>query len=147
MARAHVEISRRDDRPLPQADLPPLGLVAGWGRFPVELAEHARAQGRQLVIAAIKAHADDSLKPLALDMRYFGVAKLGAQLRFFEQHGVREVLLAGKLFKDRILFHGLGWIGHLPDRTCLMALYESFVSRRADQRDDTLLRAVVAAFA
>lgn len=127
--------------------LPPIGLVAGWGRFPIELAEQARAQGRELVIAAIKAHADDALKPLARDMRYFGVAKLGAQIKYFKQHGVREVLLAGKLFKDRILFHGWGWIGHLPDVTCLAAVYDSFVTGKADQRDDTLLSAVVRAFA
>ncbi|MGN6546683.1 MAG: LpxI family protein [Aureliella sp.] len=127
--------------------LPPLGLVAGWGRFPLELAEHARASGREVVVAAIKAHADEALRPLARDMRYFGVAKLGAQLRFFEQHGVREVLLAGKLFKDRILFHGWGWIGHFPDLACWGALYHSFISGRADQRDDTLLRAIVGAFA
>lgn len=126
--------------------LPPLGLVAGWGRFPVELAEHARAQGREVVVAAIKAHADEALRPLACDMQYFGVAKLGAQLRYFERHGVREVLLAGKLFKDRILFHGWGWLGHFPDLTCCTALYHSFFSRQADRRDDTLLAAVVAAF-
>ena len=130
-----------------RADLPPLGLVAGWGRFPIELAERARANGRQLIVAAIKAHADDELKPLAKELRYFGVAKLGAQMRFFKQHGVREVLLAGKLFKDRILFHGWGWVGHLPDITCLATVYDSFVTGRADQRDDTLLSAVVRAFA
>lgn len=126
---------------------PPLGLVAGWGRFPIELAEHARARGRELVVAAIKAHADDSLKTLAREHRVFGVAKLGAQMRFFRKYGVQEVLLAGKLFKDRILFHGWGWIGHAPDLACLAAVYDSFVSRRADQRDDTLLGAVVRAFA
>jgi len=125
---------------------PPIGLVAGWGQFPFELATQARAQGREVVIAAIKAHADENLRSLARDMRYFGVAKLGAHLRFFEHHGVREVLLAGKLFKDRILFHGLGWLGHLPDVTCLRTVYHSFLSKRADQRDDTLLTAVVAAF-
>ena len=129
------------------ASLPPLGLVAGWGRFPIELAQHARARGRELVVAAIKAHAGEELKPLARELRYFGVAKLGAQMNFFQKHGVREVLLAGKLFKDRILFHGWGWVGHLPDFTCLAAVYDSFVSGRADQRDDTVLGAVVRAFA
>jgi DUF1009 family protein len=122
-------------------------MVAGWGRFPIELGQHARARGRELVVAAIKAHADEELKGLATEMRYFGVAKLGAQMRFFQRHGVREVLLAGKLFKDRILFHGWGWVGHLPDITCLAAVYDSFVSGRADQRDDTVLSAVVRAFA
>jgi DUF1009 family protein len=135
------------DVPYSAGPVPPLGLVAGWGRFPIELAEHARSQGRELVVAAIKAHADEALRPLARDMRYFGVAKLGAQLRYFQQHGVREVLLAGKLFKDRILFHGWGWVGHMPDLVCLSALYDCFVTGRADQRDDTILSAAVRAFA
>ncbi len=123
-----------------------IGIVAGWGQFPIELAETARAQGREVIVAAIKQHADEKLKQLATVYAEFGVAKLGAQLRFFQRHNVQEVLLAGKLFKDRILFHGWGWIGHLPDWTCLKTLSKSFVTSRADQRDDTILSAVVDAF-
>ena len=123
-----------------------LGIVAGWGNFPVELAQTARANGRDVYVAGIKKHADEKLKPLATEYAEFGVAKLGAQMRFFRRHGVHEVLLAGKLFKDRILLHGLGWIGHLPDWTCLKTLSKSFVTARADQRDDTILSAVVGAF-
>ncbi len=140
------DVQTRDIQTRDAHDSAPLGLVAGWGRFPIELAEYARAQGRTLVVAGIKGHADECLKDLALEYKTFGVAKLGAHMRYFQRHGVREVLLAGKLFKDRILFHGLGWVGHLPDLTCLMALYDSFVSRRADRRDDTLLSGVVRAF-
>lgn len=123
-----------------------LGIVAGWGQFPVELAETARAQGREVIVAAIKQHANDRLKELATVYAEFGVAKLGAQLSFFRRHNVHDVLLAGKLFKDRILFHGWGWMGHLPDWTCLSTLSKSFVTARADQRDDTILSAVVGAF-
>ncbi len=123
-----------------------LGIVAGWGQFPVELAVAARAQGRDVFVAAIKEHADPKLRELSAGYAEFGVAKLGAQMQFFRRHQVREVLLAGKLFKDRILFHGWGWIGHLPDWTCLKTLSKSFITARADQRDDTLLTAVVDAF-
>lgn len=125
----------------------PIGLVAGWGRFPIELAQHARRQGRELVVAGIKSHVDEEMRTYARDMRYFGVAKLGAIMRYFQQQEVKEVLLAGKIFKDRILFHGLGWIGHVPDIACLAAVYDSFVTRKADRRDDTILGAVVRAFA
>ena len=128
------------------ATAPRLGIVAGWGQFPVELAETARAQGREVVVAAIKQHADEKLKQLATVYAEFGVAKLGAQLQFFRRHNVHDVLLAGKLFKDRILLHGWGWVGHLPDWTCLKTLWQSFVTARADQRDDTILSAVVGAF-
>lgn len=123
-----------------------LGIVAGWGQFPVELAEAARDQGRVVVVAGIKQHADEKLKQLADVYAEFGVAKLGAQLQFLRRNGVQDVLLAGKLFKDRILLHGWGWIGLLPDWTCLKTLSKSFVTARADQRDDTILSAVVGAF-
>ena len=49
-------------------------------------------------------------------------------------------------FKDKILFHGLGWIEHLPDWTSLRTLYRSVITRSRDTRDDTILGAVVDAF-
>lgn len=140
-----VALSIKEVRPR-EAIEPRLGIVAGWGQFPVELAETARAQGREVVVAAIKQHADEKLQRLATVYAEFGVAKLGAQIQFFRRHNVHDVLLAGKLFKDRILFHGWGWIGHLPDWTCLRTLSQSFITARADQRDDTILSAVVGAF-
>ncbi len=92
----------------------PLGIVAGWGQFPVELAETRPAQGREVVVAAIKQHADEKLKRLAHVYAEFGVAKLGSQIQFFRRHHVHDVLLAGKLFKDRILFHGWGGSATCP---------------------------------
>lgn len=125
---------------------PKVGLVAGWGSFPIEVAEHCRALGYEVYIAAIKGHADSRLEQFATDMKWFGVAKLGGQIHFFERHGVQHITLAGKLFKDKILFHGLGWIEHLPDWTCLRTLYRSFITRSNDTRDDTILGAVAGAF-
>ncbi len=123
-----------------------VGIVAGWGSFPVEVAEHCRALGYEVYIAAIKGHADTRLAQYAVEMKWFGVAKLGGQIRFFQQHGVPQITLAGKLFKDKILFHGLGWMEHLPDLTCLRTLYRSFITRSNDTRDDTILGAVAGAF-
>ncbi len=123
-----------------------VGLVAGWGSFPIEVAERCRELGCELYIAAIKGHADPRLKQFATDFKWLGVAKLGGQIRFFEQHRVRQITLAGKLFKDRILFHGWGWVEHFPDWTCFRTMYPSFISRSRDTRDDTLLGAVVGAF-
>lgn len=124
-----------------------VGLVAGWGSFPMEVAENCRALGNQVYIAAIKNHADSELKRYATDMHWFGVAKLGAQIRYFQKAGVQHVTLAGKLFKDRILFRGLGWIQHFPDTVCLQALYQNFITRTKDQRDDSILGAIVDMFA
>jgi DUF1009 family protein len=56
------------------------------------------------------------------------------------------VALAGKLFKDKLLFHGFGWMGLLPDLTCLRAVGSIFVTRKRDARDDSILGSVVAAY-
>ena len=125
---------------------PKVGIVAGWGSFPMEVAEHCRGRGYEVYIAAIKGHADPRLAQFAVKMKWFGVAKLGGQIQFFQRHGVQQITLAGKLFKDKILFHGLGWIEHLPDWTSLRTLYRSFITRSNDTRDDTILGAVAGAF-
>ncbi len=125
---------------------PKVGIVAGWGSFPMEVAEHCRQQGYEVYIAAIKGHADPRLAEFAEEIKWFGVAKLGGQIQFFQRHNVQQITLAGKLFKDKILFHGLGWIEHFPDLTCLRTLYRSFVTRTSDTRDDTILSAVAEAF-
>lgn len=125
---------------------PKVGIVAGWGSFPIEVAEHCRALGYEVYIAAIKGHADQRIAEFAEEMKWFGVAKLGGQIKFFQRHSVQQITLAGKLFKDKILFHGLGWIEHFPDLTCLRTLYRSFITRSNDTRDDTILGAVAGAF-
>ncbi len=125
---------------------PKVGIVAGWGSFPIEVAEHCKSRGYEVYIAAIKGHADPRLNQFADAMGWFGVAKLGGQMHFFKHHGVEQITLAGKLFKDKILFHGLGWVEHLPDWTCLRTLYRSFITRTNDTRDDTILSAVAGAF-
>ncbi len=123
-----------------------VGLVAGWGSFPIEVAERCQELGCELYVVAIKGHADERIAAYATEMKWFGVAKLGGQIRFFEQHQVHQITLAGKLFKDRILFHGWGWMEHFPDWTCFRTMYPSFISRSRDTRDDTLLGAIVGAF-
>ncbi len=123
-----------------------VGLVAGWGSFPVEVAERCIAEGRRVYIAALKGHADQRLEQLATEIKWLGVLKIGGHMKFFEKVGVRKIAFAGKLFKDRILYHGRGWIEHLPDLTCYRILGGSFITKTRDTRDDTLLSAVVHAY-
>lgn len=123
-----------------------VGILAGWGSFPVEVAEHLNASGHEVHVAALKGHADRRLEELATKIRWLGVLKIGAQMKFFAQSGVRRIVMAGKLFKEKILFEGRGWISHLPDLTCYQVLGSSFVTKTKDTRDDTLLGAVVNAY-
>ncbi len=123
-----------------------VGLLAGWGSFPVEIAERWVDEGKNVYVAAFKGHADSKLQNLATEIRWLGVLKIGAHMRFFQRSGVSQIAMAGKLFKDRILYHGRGWIDHLPDLTCYRILGSSFVTKSKDARDDTLLAAVAKAY-
>ncbi len=123
-----------------------VGIIAAWGSFPVEAAQQAAAEGKQVYIAALRGLADPQLETIATKLQWCGMLKLGSHMRFFARHNVPQVALAGKLFKDHILYHGLGWIKHLPDLTALRIVGSSFVTKTQDARDDTVLGAVTKAF-
>ncbi len=122
------------------------GLVAGWGEYPQQVLQALKRSGYPTVVAAIHAHASEDLEPLADALEWFGVCKLGRMQRFFHAHGVTKVCLAGKLFKDRILYHGSLWLTHAPDTECIRTFIPSFLSRRENTTDDTLLGAIVQSF-
>jgi hypothetical protein len=124
----------------------PVGIVAGWGQYPVLIARSLHAAGVPTVIVAIRDHASPELEQWSDRVRWLGVCKLGAHRRWLRKHGAKQVALAGKLFKDRILFHGLGWMNHLPDLECLRTFYPHFMARTSDTRDDSLLGAIVQSF-
>lgn len=128
------------------SDVQRIGIVAGWGEYPIRVAKALKDRNEQFVVAAVKGHADGSLKELADTWKWFGVCKLGAMQRFFRQHQVDRVVLAGKLFKDRILFHGLGWLQHVPDMECVRTMMRPWFSRNSSMTDDSLLGAVVDSF-
>lgn len=131
-------------------DLPPLdgetiGILAGWGRYPVVVAEAIRRRGGRTAILAIRDHADAALEPLAHVHGHVGVAEIGTAVEFFRQAGARRATMAGKIHKSKIFARG-AWIRHLPDWTGLATFWPHFVSRRRDNRDDSLLGAIVSAF-
>jgi DUF1009 family protein len=124
-----------------------VGIVAGWGEYPISVAKALREKGCRVVIAAIRDHASPDIEQVADATRWIGVCKLGGMQRFFEKERVQQVCLSGKLFKENILFHGWGWMGHLPDWECIKTMFPLLYSRRANTTDDSLLGAVVNSFA
>jgi DUF1009 family protein len=123
-----------------------VGLVAGWGRFPLLVAQALVRRGYRVACAALRQHADRALEYVCDDVKWLGVAKLGAQLRYFRRQGVHRVTLAGKLFKGQLLFSGGHWIWHLPDLECVRTLGPAIAAGRTDTRDDTLLSAITRAY-
>jgi DUF1009 family protein len=122
-----------------------VGILAGWGRFPVAVAEAVRRRGGRTAILSIRDHADAALEPLADHHGFVGVAEIGKAIGFFKQHGCRRATMAGKIHKTK-LFARQAWLRHFPDWTGLKTFWPHFVSRRRDNRDDSLLGAITAAF-
>ena len=120
-----------------------IGLVAGWGRYPIVVAEAIKRHGHKVYCAAIKDHADPVLQEVCAGFRWLGVAKFGGQLRFFRRNQVQHAVLAGKIFKDKVFFHGLPWIKHFPDLLCIRTLFQHLITKTKDMKDDTLLGAGV----
>jgi DUF1009 family protein len=135
--------SRRDD--LPPLAGETIGILAGWGRYPVVVAEAIRRRGGRTAILAIRDHADAALEPLADIHGHVGVAEIGTAVEFFRRAGAKRATMAGKIHKSKIFARG-AWIRHLPDWTGLATFWPHFVTRRRDNRDDSLLGAIVAAF-
>ncbi len=131
---------------LVRSDVPTVGIVAGWGEYPRRVAEALKKRGASIAIAAVKDHADPKLEELADHFQWFGVAKLGGIQRYFQSQAVHEICLAGKLFKNRILFHGWGWIQHLPDAECVRTMIHPWFARNGSTSDDSLLGAIVQSF-
>ncbi|MFK7768820.1 MAG: LpxI family protein [Mariniblastus sp.] len=120
-----------------------IGLVAGWGQFPVRVAKNLIEQGHEVHCVAIKGHADPLLADLCHSYRVFGMGRMGAQVRFLRRAGVGQATMAGKIFKTLLFKKRRDLLWHLPDLTCVRHFYPVFISRTTDQRDDTLLNMVV----
>jgi DUF1009 family protein len=121
----------------------PVGLVAGWGRFPISVAAKLREDGHPVMCVAITGHAGAELEAACDRILWSGVGRFGGHLRFFKRQHVSKVTMAGKLFKSDLLYGGSLWLRHLPDLTCLRTFGPLLLGRGRDARDDRLLTAVI----
>ena len=126
-------------------DFSRIGLIAGWGRFPIIVADELIRSGKQVFCCGIQGHASTELKNICTDFRWFGMAKLGAQLRYFQRHRVERATMAGKIFKT-LLFKRFHLLQHLPDFKCLRHFYPILIGNRKDRNDDALLTTVTELF-
>jgi DUF1009 family protein len=131
---------------LPQSPLPRIGLIAGWGRFPVVVAEALERQGFDVYCLGVKDHADPRLRQFCRHYQPIGVARLGQALRYFRRYGIVQATMAGKIHKV-LLFQKRYWIKHLPDWTFVRTFYPHFITKTRDRKDDTMLGTIVDAFA
>jgi DUF1009 family protein len=121
----------------------PIGLLAGWGRFPILFAEKCKALSIPVVCVGVTNHAAPELEGLVARFYWSGVARLGRMIRCFRREGVRRAVMAGKINKT-VIYGPLGVLGLLPDWRLVRAWY---FRKRPDNRDDTLLMAAINEFA
>jgi DUF1009 family protein len=99
-----------------------LGLIAGQGRYPVLLAESARASGlTRLSVVGFPGETDPILETLADHLTWLKVGQLSKMIHFFLQHGIRQVIMAGQvapkhLFDLKPDFRALTLLARLKER-------------------------------
>jgi UDP-2,3-diacylglucosamine hydrolase len=123
-----------------------IGLIAGWGRYPIVVAQTLKAAGYRVHCIGLTNHADAALADICDDYYPCGIAKIGYHLRFFRRCGVSQATLVGKIFKHRILLGRWGWMSLVPDWPTFKMFFPLFVSGKSDRRDDTILSTIVHEF-
>ena len=84
-----------------------LGLIAGNGRFPFLLLDAARAQGLQVVVAAIREEADAEMDARAgadpnVHVHWLSLGELSRLIETFKAEGVTRAVMAGQVKHKQI---------------------------------------------
>ena len=112
-----------------------LGLIAGGGGLPVEIAEHCERAGRPLFVIRLKGFSDAGMAAYA--GAEVGLAELGKCLTALKRAGCRSVCLAGNVARP-------DFASLVPDLKGLALLPRAIAAAR--KGDDALLRLLVGEF-
>ena len=85
------------------AETQKLGLIAGNGSFPLLLLDAARAQGAQVVVAAIKEETSPLIESCgAALVQWMSLGELSKLIEFFKREGVSTAIMAGQVKHKQI---------------------------------------------
>jgi DUF1009 family protein len=80
-----------------------LGLIAGNGSFPLLMLDAARAQGAQVIVAAIKEETSPLIEQRgAAAVHWMSLGELGRLIDTFKKEGVRTAVMAGQVKHKQI---------------------------------------------
>jgi DUF1009 family protein len=80
-----------------------LGLIAGNGKFPFLVLEAARAQGYEVVVAAIQEEAFPEIESHgAVAVHWLSLGELSKLIETFQREGVRRAIMAGQVRHKQI---------------------------------------------
>lgn len=110
-----------------------LGLIAGNGVFPLEVAKVARRQGITVVAVAHIGETDAALEQMVDSLTWIKIGELQRIIDLFKHAGVEQAAMAGGISRARLAN------SFAPDRRALMML-----ARIGRFSDDAVLRGVAA---
>jgi len=120
-----------------------IGMIAGWGLFPVVVAEALERSGVKVYCLGVKGHPDERLREICTYYRELGLGRFGTAFRIYKKFGLHHLVMLGKIHKKE-LFKRNGWWCHLPDLRTLRMFASHFLFRSKNNKDDSLANTVIA---
>src|SRR5579859_4729029 len=81
---------------------PKLGIIAGNGRFPFLVLDAARAQGYEVVVAAIKEETSPEIESRGATVHWLSLGELSKLIETFRREGVERAIMAGQVKHKQI---------------------------------------------
>src|SRR5947209_4043268 len=79
-----------------------LGLIAGNGRFPFLVLDAARAQGLEVIVAAIKEETSPEVEARGATVHWLSLGELSKLIETFKREGVHRAVMAGQVKHKQI---------------------------------------------
>jgi UDP-2,3-diacylglucosamine hydrolase len=114
-----------------------VGLIAGTGSLPLQVADQAAGRGFKVVAIGFRDFTDPAISSIASEVFWLKLGQLEKAISIFKSREVERVVMAGKIEKSNLL---RPWKLRF-DRRALRV-----VRSIADWRDDTLLAAIADEF-
>ena len=108
-----------------------IGLIAGYGHFPLELAQALNEAGFEVHVVAAREETSKDIEVLAASICWLHVGQIGGMIKAFKKVGIDQIVMAGKVGKLH-LFRNFR-----PDMTAMKGLM-----RLKDRRDDSILNTI-----
>jgi DUF1009 family protein len=118
------------------SDSPKIGLIAGYGSFPLEMAEELNRLGYEVHAVAVRKETSVEIESMVASTCWLHIGQIASMIKAFNNAGVSEVVMAGKVRK-LLLFRNFR-----PDFMALKGLL-----KLPDRRDDSLMLAVTSILA
>ena len=111
-----------------------LGILAGIGHLPVDVALGAKADGYKVVVIGVVPDTNAELPKVADKFYSVNIGKIGKIVKTLQENEVQEVTMIGKVTKEVLYSKGV----MIPDWQAIKLLFSL-----RDRHDDTIMNALV----